>query len=89
MPQLEPQEIPMGTPQMPMNTAVSLPFSSPDLVQTNIEATNPEGIRNPFMNWQTSDWLEIDASVSSTLYSCAAEQAMLTLSSGIWYNSGL
>jgi hypothetical protein len=69
LPQIEPQEIPMGTPQMPMNsTAVSLPFSSPNLVQTNIDATNPQEIRNPFMNWQTSDWLEIDASVSFAQY---------------------
>jgi hypothetical protein len=85
MPQIEPQEIPMGTPQMPMtNSAVSLPFSSPNLVQTNIEAHNPQEIRNPFMNWQTSDWLEIDASVCSSHHVCAAEQAiMLTLSSGI------
>jgi hypothetical protein len=59
----------MGTPQMQMNnTAVSLPFSSPNLVQTNIDAANPQEIRNPFMNWQTSDWLEIDASVSSAQY---------------------
>jgi hypothetical protein len=85
MPQIEPQEIPMGTPQIPMtNSAVSLPFSSPNLVQTNIEAQHPQEIRNPFMNWQTSDWLEIDASVSSSHHVCAAEQAiMLTLSSGI------
>jgi hypothetical protein len=69
LPQIEPQEIPMGTPQMPMNsTAVSLPFSSPNLVQTNIDTTNPQEIRNPFMNWQTSDWLEIDASVSFAQY---------------------
>jgi hypothetical protein len=86
MPQIEPQEIPMATPQMPMNSAVSLPFSSPSLVQTNIETSNPQEIKNPFMNWQTSDWLEIDASVSPERYMCAAEQEMLISSSGIWYN---
>jgi hypothetical protein len=85
MPQIEPQEIPTGTPQMPVNNpAVSLPFSSPNLVQTNIETSNPQEIKNPFMNWQTSDWLEIDASVSSARCVCAAEQAMLTLHPGIW-----
>jgi hypothetical protein len=72
-----------------MNAAVSLPFTSPSLVQTNIEAPVPQETRNPFMNWQTSDWLEVDASVSPVHMVCSAEQAMLTLPPGIWHDTGL
>lgn len=90
MPQIDPQDFAMGTPQMPMNnSAVSLPFSSPNLVQTNIETTSPQEMRNPFMNWQTSDWLEIDASVSFAYWLYAAKQAVLTQSPGIWHNPRL
>lgn len=96
-----PHEMPIHTAQLQPtnpNTSVSLPFSSPNLVQTNIEAPMPhQEMRNPFMNWQTSDWLEIDASVSNPAVAARnlvpshddAEQAVLTLNPGVWYNSGL
>jgi hypothetical protein len=90
IPHLEPHDLPIGTaPPPPMNAAVSLPFASPSLVQTNIEAPIPQETRNPFMNWQTSDWLEVDASVSPAHMVCSAEQAMLTLPPGIWHDTGL
>lgn len=85
MPHLESHDLPLGATQIqPNNAAVSIPFSSPSLVQTHTEAPMPQETRNPFMNWQTSDWLEIDASVSSAHYGCDAEQAVLTLPPGIW-----
>ena len=64
-----------GTTELPMlNSAVSLPYTSPHLAQTpvSMNSTLPAETRNPFMNWQTSDWLEIDASVSSSR-ACSAD----------------
>jgi hypothetical protein len=92
-----PHELPIGGPpplpaqqQMPTtNASVSLPFTSPSLVQTNLDAPIPQETRNPFMNWQTSDWLEVDASVSPAPLVChSAEQTMLTTSLGVWYHPG-
>ena len=95
LPPLDPQNVPIGMTQLPSsNTAVSMPYTSPHLAQTNVEAAIPQETRNPFMNWQTSDWLEIDASVSSAHSAHAAdersaEEAMLTLPPGIWHHSRL
>jgi hypothetical protein len=90
MPHLESHEVAVGGSQIqPNNAVVSLPFTSPSLVQTDIEAPIPQEVRNPFMNWQTSDWLEIDASVSPAHMGCTAEQAMLTLPPGIWHDTGV
>lgn len=58
----------IGATDLPaINTATSMPFTSPSMPQTNVPTAVPTAVpvgpRNPFMNWQTSDWLEIDASV--------------------------
>lgn len=63
------QSIPIGATDLPaVNHATSMPFTSPSMPQTNVPTAVPTAVpvgpRNPFMNWQTSDWLEIDASVS-------------------------
>jgi len=57
-----------------LNSAVSMPYTSPHLAQTPVPVTSalPAESRNPFMNWQTSDWLEIDASVSGSR-ACSAD----------------
>ena len=90
MPPLDPQTVTIGITQLPSsNTAVSMPYTSPNLAQTNVETAIPQDPRNPFMNWQTSDWLEIDASVSPAQSMRSAEEAMLTLPPGIWHNTRL
>lgn len=66
-PQVGLQNIPtQGAAESPaFSAATSMPFTSPSMHQTNVPQTAvPVGARNPFMDWQTSDWLEIDASVS-------------------------
>ena len=62
-----------GSPAI--NSAVSLPYHSPHLAQTPVSVNSSlaaETTRNPFTNWQTSDWLEIDASVSGSR-ACSAD----------------
>jgi hypothetical protein len=64
---MDPQNLRVGAIGSPaINTAVSLPYTSPHLAQTPVSVNSSLSVetRNPFMNWQTSDWLEIDASVS-------------------------
>jgi hypothetical protein len=72
---MEPQNLRVGAIGSPaINTAVSLPYTSPHLAQTPVSVNSSLSVetRNPFMNWQTSDWLEIDASVSGSR-ACSAD----------------
>jgi hypothetical protein len=72
---MDPQNLRVGAIGSPaINTAVSLPYTSPHLAQTPVSVNSSLSVetRNPFMNWQTSDWLEIDASVSGSR-ACSAD----------------
>jgi hypothetical protein len=85
-PRHEPHGLTIDTSQVPpTNATVPLPFTSPSLIQTNVGADMPQETGNLLMNWQTSDWLEIDTSTRSADLLCSVDQGVLALPSGIWH----
>jgi len=59
-------------------------FGAPDIMQAGtVDGTYGEDY-NPFMDWQTSDWLELDASVCVIVLAIFSCDSRLTCTIGIW-----